>query len=89
MARTYRKRACAVCGKEISIAGCAWSSHMRMHVEDGEADEIQWHIVARWREEDHSLSTEKVDIDYEYRVGSGKTIKRHRHVQPVDRHGHA
>lgn len=30
--RAYSKRSCIICGKEITAAGAAFTSHMRMHV---------------------------------------------------------
>ncbi len=39
MSRTYMKKTCWLCGKEICNTGLAQSSHMRAHVRKGEAVE--------------------------------------------------
>jgi hypothetical protein len=39
MSRTYPRRSCSLCGREISTSGLAWTNHMRKHVREGLATE--------------------------------------------------
>ncbi len=80
--KTYPKKPCIICRRLIAINGCAQSAHMREHVEKGEADEIEWQKIRRWRDENRVLQTDPpIDSDYDYQRGSGKLLLRQRYYK--------
>ncbi len=61
--KTYSRRTCFICEKDISANGLAWTAHMRTHVRAGEVYEVRYNYGSDPPGRDFVLPSRYPDVD--------------------------